>query len=247
MRLMSLLRLVLADDEPAILSGLRDLFPWEEMGWKIDAVFSDGASCLAYMRTHPVEAVLTDIRMTGMDGLELAACLRRTQPDAAIVLMSAYTDFDYVQSAMRLGVKSYLTKPVKFDQLCEVFRKLRQELGDTPTPADPFRGYHPELISEIQRAVQADPACVTLESVSAQVGLSASHLSRVFHQYAGVTFSAYLQQCRMEKACELLRGSLPIVDVAYEVGYDSPKNFSLAFRQHSGMTPGEYRKLKKGM
>ncbi len=73
---------------------------------------------------------------------------------------------------------------------------------------------------------------------------SLPYTSRKFHKETGMTFRSYLQKARIEKSCELLRGSdLPIFEIAETVGYDDIKFFNTVFKRLLQMTPGEYRKL----
>ena len=79
------------------------------------------------------------------------------------------------------------------------------------------------------------------------MGLSPSHLSRTFKEKSGTGFAELLVQVRMEKASEMLSDvRCKSYEVAYEVGYDNPKNFSRAFKTYYGKSPSEYRKEKMG-
>ena len=78
-------RLILVDDEPNILYGLRDSIPWSEMGYEIVGAFSDGMDALTYIENHPVDVVLTDIKMKRLSGIELAECVYNRWPQIIIV------------------------------------------------------------------------------------------------------------------------------------------------------------------
>jgi AraC family transcriptional regulator len=85
---------------------------------------------------------------------------------------------------------------------------------------------------------------ISLESLALLAGLSSYHFLRLFKQSTGATPLQYIIRCRMEKAKELLaQTDLTIIEVALEIGYDSPTHFITLFKRHSGVTPSAYRKM----
>ncbi len=76
-----------------------------------------GATALGLLAAQPVDLVLSDIRMPGMDGLELLANIRQKFPSVAVILLTAYGDVETAVEAMRNGAVDYLSKPVHFDDL----------------------------------------------------------------------------------------------------------------------------------
>jgi two-component system, response regulator YesN len=87
----------------------------------------------------------------------------------------------------------------------------------------------------------ADPD-LSLNSVAAQVNLSANHLSVVFSQETPQTFKEYLTEVRINKAKALLRTtSSSVAEIAYQVGYNDPHYFSAAFKKNTGLSPTEFR------
>jgi two-component system response regulator YesN len=233
------LRLLIADDEPYSLEGLHDLFPWAEWGVRIAALARNGSEALDYIRANPVDAVLSDIRMPGMDGLGLARILRGEFPRIRVILLSAFADFEYARKALRYGVKEYLVKPVQYRSLTDLFAPA--VLVPPQAARSPYQGYYPEIIKSVQQFIEANPGTVSLESAAWETGFSPGYLSRIFHEYAHVTFSEYLNVCRMRKAGELIQSGLSIDNAASRVGYDNLRNFSRAFGKYYGVTPAVYR------
>lgn len=87
---------------------------------------------------------------------------------------------------------------------------------------------------------------LSLEQLADHVHLSREYLSRYFKQYTGKNISAYLLEIRMERAMEMLRsGSHTVTDIGAYCGYPTVGNFQKAFRKYTGMSPGEYRKVRK--
>jgi len=105
-------------------------------------------------------------------------------------------------------------------------------------------GQHAHLIRQAKEYIEhhyADPE-LSLNEVSAQANLSASHFSAVFSQETRQTFKEYLTEIRMNKAKELLRMStLRSADIAYQIGYNDPHYFSSVFKKNTGLSPMEFR------
>ncbi len=91
----------------------------------------------------------------------------------------------------------------------------------------------------------ADPT-LRLTEVAAACGLSPTWFSRVFTEAVGCHYADYVQDCRLQHACILLKTtSATVTEIAYEVGFAGLPHFFRAFRQKMGCTPAEYRKAAK--
>ncbi|MFO0586792.1 MAG: sigma-54 dependent transcriptional regulator [Polyangiaceae bacterium] len=107
-------RVLVVDDEAAmaemVVDGLVD------RGYDAEAVASsvDAAERIAH---EPLAAIVTDLRMPSVDGLDLLALVRRHQPEVPVIIMTAYGAIDSAVESMRLGAFHYLTKPFKLDEL----------------------------------------------------------------------------------------------------------------------------------
>ena len=121
-------KLVIVEDEESIRSSLEKYIPWNRLGFEVAGAFSDGLKAIDYIRQNPCDAVLTDIMMNVMSGLEMTRILHDNFPTVKVVILSGYNRFDYAQQAIRYRVSAYLLKPVDEDELIGVFRKIREEL-----------------------------------------------------------------------------------------------------------------------
>lgn len=84
---------------------------------------------------------------------------------------------------------------------------------------------------------------ISLEQIAAQCGLSVSYFIRAFKRSTGVTpYQCFLRQ-RLEAAQQLLRGTMPMTDVAQECGFADQSHFCRAFARQFGMTPGQWRRF----
>ncbi|OKP90956.1 hypothetical protein A3844_03635 [Paenibacillus helianthi] len=106
-------KVVLADDETIALEGLRTLTDWEELGFEICGACENGEEALSMVEECSPDLVITDIRMPGIDGLELIKQVRDLDIEQPIfIVLSGYGEFEYARTALRYGVRHYLLKPV---------------------------------------------------------------------------------------------------------------------------------------
>ncbi|WP_059052007.1 response regulator transcription factor [Paenibacillus senegalimassiliensis] len=114
------IKMLIVDDEAVIREGLRYTINWAECGVEVVGEASDGREALLLVEKYDVDLVLSDIRMDGMGGLELAEQLQLHHPHVKVVMISGYEDFGYARQAIRLGVNDYLLKPVDIEELTTV-------------------------------------------------------------------------------------------------------------------------------
>ncbi|GGE26085.1 DNA-binding response regulator [Pullulanibacillus camelliae] len=124
-----MMKMIIVDDEPIIIQGLRETIPWDTYGIEIVDVASNGREALEKVRQYAeVQIVLTDVKMPIMDGLELAEQLQNRPNAPKVIMLSGYDEFDYAKTAIRLGVKDYLLKPVDVDELLQTVDKVKKTI-----------------------------------------------------------------------------------------------------------------------
>ena len=121
-------QLIIVEDEKAIAQGIANSNPWHEWGFEVAGVCYNGEEAVEFIKEHPVDLVLSDIRMPKMDGVALMQHLNRYHPEIKIIILSGYNDFEYLQTAIRSGVTEYLLKPTDVDEFAELFQKVKQAL-----------------------------------------------------------------------------------------------------------------------
>ncbi len=242
-------KLILAEDDYQIRSGLSRFFPWRQIGFELAGSFENGRLALEYARENRVDVVLTDIRMPVMDGLTLAEALKAEHNPALVVVISAYRDFEYARRAVNLGIRHYMVKSTKYDELIDVFKNIRLELDQSLAPPPVSHAPQDEdagdrIIAKITRYILDNMANASLQTAAAHVSLNPVYLSRYFKEKTGTHFVDYLINVKMKRAAELLQAKdNKIAKISETVGYSNEKNFSRAFKKHYGISPNEYRKL----
>ena len=123
--------LLIVDDEQYVLDSLAHTYPWEELHISSVYTASSATEAIDLLTTHNVHLVISDIRMPGLNGLELIEKIRDISPKTKCMLLSGYSDFEYAQRAVSAGVEAYLLKPVKEDELMgtvsNMIEKIRAE------------------------------------------------------------------------------------------------------------------------
>ena len=125
---MSLRKVLLVDDEPYIRKGLAALIDWEAEGCYIAGEASDGNSAIRMMLQQEFHIVISDIRMPGMDGIELISSVKeRKLSEAKFIFLSGFYDFSYAKSAIQYGCCDYIIKPVNQNELLEAIRRIQED------------------------------------------------------------------------------------------------------------------------
>ena len=115
---------ILADDEEIVRTSISKWIPWQELGMVLVGSVRNGLEALDVVSDDPPDIVITDIRMPMMDGLELIEKIKMLSPDTEIIILSGFSEFSYAQKAMSYGVKHYLLKPTRKEDLTELLRKI---------------------------------------------------------------------------------------------------------------------------
>jgi two-component system response regulator YesN len=125
------IRVLLADDEPVILRGLKKLISWESLGLDIVGEASDGIELKAMIDSCKPDLIISDISMPGYSGIDIIREIHHTGLPIKVVFISAYQEFTYARQAVQYGALDYLVKPVNTGQLEQVVSRavavIRQE------------------------------------------------------------------------------------------------------------------------
>ena len=138
---MKTLRVLIADDEPAVREGLKTIVDWERLGFSICAEAGNGKECLDKILSLDPDLVLLDIRMPLVQGLEIAEEVMKRDFHGRIVIISGYSDFQYAKAAIGFGVNNYLLKPIDEVELEATIKKVKKELDQEQQRSDRVNSY----------------------------------------------------------------------------------------------------------
>lgn len=256
-------KVVIIDDEPIIVEGLTRVISWETYNCKIVGTASNGHQGMELIhKVHP-DMVFTDIAMPGMDGLQMIAAIRSEEPNLQITILTGYRDFDFAQTAIRLGVSRYLLKPSKLAELEEAVVFMTSQLAALPQREETSSGdANTEAPAEQESECTAGSFIVrnaleyldthyaekiTLTELADKMYVSQWHLSKLLNKHMKKSFSDILNEVRIREAKKLLMDpSLRVGDVAEKVGFLDIAHFSRVFKKYTEMSANEYRNKKLG-
>lgn len=118
------LKAMLVDDEKPILQNLQAVLPWADLDIEVVGLARNGVQALDIARRHRPDLILCDIRMPVMDGIEFLRRLRETDEEAEVVMLTGYQDFHYARSVIPYGVRDYVLKPIRYDELTALIERL---------------------------------------------------------------------------------------------------------------------------
>ena len=93
---------IIADDEETVRRGLVTHFNWGKHGVEVAGVFDDGVPALDFVRRNEVDIIVTDVRMSHMDGITLAKNVLESYPGVKIIFISGYADVGYLRDALKM-------------------------------------------------------------------------------------------------------------------------------------------------
>lgn len=236
-------RALLLDDERPQREGMARHVKWADYCFEEPVLCANGWDALEQLKKQEIHLLITDIRMPGMDGLQVMAQARKIMPELSIVVVSGYAEFHYAQEALHNGAREYLLKPVKpedIHRLLADFVSAHARGGADGDEGDP-RGLIEEITALLTDNVSTG---ISLEEIAAQVHMNPSYMCTVFKKSCGETIFERLARLQREQACMLLATtSRSISDIAACTGGRTASNFTQWFRKKVGITPLEYRRL----
>ena len=247
-------RVVVVEDETMARKGIILTIDWSALGCVIVGEAANGEEGAALVERLSPDIVVTDVKMPRMDGVEMIAKLRENGCQTKFIILTAYSDFKYAQSALRLGVSDYLLKPLKDGELEAAVRHIQgqeearetKEAEEQDMPVirlssvkNTKNKYVEQAVQQIREHYQED---INISTVAGELEISEGYLSRVFKKETDYTFTSYLTLYRMKKAMTLLKDCrVKVYEVAEQVGYSDTAYFSAQFKKVTGISPSEYQ------
>ncbi len=223
-------------------------------------VAHNGKEAIEKLHSNDVNIVISDVMMPVMSGTELCSYIKNNiqWSHIPVILLTARTAEEYKIEGLELGADDYLTKPFNFNVLklrvskfLEWTQKGHQAFSqkmDVSPSEITITSLDEQLIEKAIKSVEQNigNADFTVEELGAAVGLSRTHLYKKLMHITGKGPSEFIRTVRLKRAKQLLEKSqLQIAEVAYAVGFNSPKRFSVNFKNEFGISPSDYlRSLK---
>jgi DNA-binding NtrC family response regulator len=162
---------LLADDEDTLRRNLAQVL--KEEGFDVIAC-ADGSEALQSLKTNTIDALITDLRMPGLTGMELIDHATRLAPGAVVIVITAFGEVETAVAAMKKGAQDYICKPIIFDEL--IFR-LKRLLA------------HEDLVKQnrvLHEQIQREHQCVNIVCKSAAMRSILDMTDRIAHTNSNV-------------------------------------------------------------
>ncbi len=241
-------KVVIADDEVWIGFGIKKLIHRSGLPFEVVGEAPNGIKAYDMVKQVKPDILITDIRMPGMNGLELMKKLLEEGYMLKVVFISGYAEFEYAKEALRMGAFDYLLKPVEEEGLTAILERYieirEKKRKETDTEEEMDSSVRDSRVKKILEEInQRYTEKISLGDLADGCGLSIGHLSTLIKKETGQSFSEYITGKRMEDAKKLLcREELSIDDIADMVGYHDYFYFTKAVKKYMGMSPSMYRK-----
>lgn len=249
-------KLLIVDDEPQILEGIKRTLDWEKYGFgRVEtAVTYEGA--IAKAVEFMPDLAIFDVCIGKERGYDAIRRLNEIRLPATYVMMSGYGEFEYALEAIHCGAKDYLLKPVeraKLQQLVE--RIIVEDLNGTlESPNFDDRNVDPilsvrydslsKLTNRILLMIKAEYAQnINLKSVASRFRMNGTYLGQLFLKETQMKFSEYLMAYRMLRAQERIQSTdEKISTIALAVGYSNLNYFYTHFHAYFDKSPSDMRR-----
>ena len=247
-------KVMIVDDEKYVRLGIKNGTDWSLIDCEVVGEASNGREGLELAKELKPDLVISDIKMPKMDGIELATNLIERFPSIKIIFLTAYDDFEYARSAIRIGVSDYLLKPFDDGELEGAVQRLMHLHPNTDATSTKLED---ELIPLIDKSCMSNKYVAkaieyiennyidndfSLSNLADSIGVSEGHISRLFKGEAGVSINNYLTRYRIRRAMDYLKDvSTKVYEVADKVGYQDIAYFSNTFKKLVGISPSEYQ------
>lgn len=239
------IKIIIADDDAIILRGMRKFIDWNQYGFEIIAMVDNGKELIKLCETEEVDAIITDIQMPKLNGLEAMNNITQINKNIKLIVISGFEKFEYAKQAIQYGVYAYLLKPINPVELIGVLNKLKAEFFQPEIKEDVnVEGYDiAKIINEVKRKIdQNEDDEINLEYIQARYYISPTYFSKAFKEMVGMNFTHYRTCHKMLYAKYLLEHTnFRLYEIAEKLKYEDERYFSRVFKKFYGKTPREWR------
>lgn len=255
--------LLIADDELLIRQGLQSL-DWASLGINEVYTVRNGLEARDLLLSVSIDLLITDIKMPGMSGLELAAMIQEKSLDTAVVLLTGFSEFEYARAAMRSGVYEYLLKPLRPKEILQTMsrvihtqeQKRYQEQIVRHQQEQPGADEHDMLnqvkrrfpqVSQVmgemlQEMVQSYNQSLSIGEIADRFHFSRNYLSKLFRKETGCSYTDILTAIRLTQAARQLLEGKRVSTVSEQTGFHDQRYFSQVFKKVFTCMPKEFAK-----
>ena len=234
------MRVLIVEDNPIERLALEKLFrlsyPAE---FSSIGLASDGRSAQLQLEKSLFDLVMLDVNLPDVNGVDFIDTVNELRPDARVVMVTAYSDYEYLRQSIRKNVFDYILKPYSMATFREcIDRFIAQARNDGESYGSQ------SLAQRIYRIIEErykEP--ISLQEIADELGMDKSYIGRVFKKEAGSGVVEYLIKYRVDKAEGLMLRGMNVSEAAEAVGFSDPAYFGRCFKRLKGYPPKDARKV----
>lgn len=246
-----MLKVMVVDDERFVRRGIIENTDWLSLKCRVVAEASNGEEGLKKAIEYRPDLIISDIRMPKMDGIEMLRKIREKNIDLKLIFLTAYGEFSYAQSAVKLDAYDYILKPFDDGELEKSIEKLlaseirednKANISDIISTGKDLKDLSQYVRSSIEFIMDNYGDDIGVLQIAENTGISDGYLSKIFKKETGISVNNFLTDYRMNVAHDILKNSsYKIYEVANRVGYRDISYFSGVFKKKFGLLPSECR------
>lgn len=182
----------IADDNKLFKESILNTMPWKEYNCEIIGDADNGDTALKDILAIEPDIILLDICMPGFSGIEIVRKIKENKLKSKIIMITGYSDFNYIKECMRLDVNDYILKPLEEKELLDVIKKVQEEINSTRIEQREIidlRQNKEELLKNQQESSLKYMKKLLLDSISGYEK-SSIELENLIHENYG-SFSGY--------------------------------------------------------
>lgn len=209
------------------------------------------------LENYMPDIIISDIMMPGMNGFELCKTIKQNLSISHIpvILLTARTDEQSKKIGYKIGADAYISKPFDtellincIDNLIYNRRKLKEHYlsyGIIPEPIkDTFSQADEAFLQKLNKVINdnLDNSRLDINFICSEIGISRTSLYTKMKALTDMGANDYINKLRLEKAITLIKSNkFSVNDISTMVGFSTPRYFSTAFKQYTGMTPTQFK------
>ena len=229
-------KILIVDDEVSFRSELRDFLE----GFEIVEASSGEEALELLKRAHEIKVVILDVMMPRLNGIDVLAKIKETDPDLGIIILTGYSSKTVAIEALKAHADDYIEKPTDVGRIKESVERLLELKGSGGVDSGGMKGKIEKMTAFIERNCYKK---IGLNDVAGAVYLSPKYISKIFKDKMGIGFREYKLKIKMEKAKEFLKkDSLNVGQISDKLGYENIESFTSQFKKIAGSTPTAFRK-----
>lgn len=240
-------RVMIIDDERAIRNLLKKSIKWECFDMEVVGEAESGIEAINTIDDIRPNIVFVDIRMPFMDGIEFSKLAKERYPQVKIIVLTAFSEFEYARACIGIGVCAYILKPIRRADIQKTLEEVKEKLDAECLSEEEEYGKEETIESKMMNYISAHYADedLNLTKVSIIFGYNPSYMSRLIRQEMNRTFTELLMEKRMEYACKYALSQMPMYLAAKKVGIPDPNYFGKCFKKYTGVAYSEYSERKE--